>query len=696
MMGSDARSVAPPLEFLRALYGDEAPGYLALPTFEPTDVYWHKADDLAGLAAAALARDTANCYFNVGLQPVPLNGGKRGKAATVIGIPGAYLELDWAHAVHKKTHLPPEREAALALLGEFALPPSIILDSGHGLHVWWLLPELWTWAPGDDKQRQDAHALVVAVQSAVQRLAKAHGWTDVDSTHDLARVLRLPGTHNYKDSPPTPVTILDWHPERRYRRAELHAAAETVPALLGSTPRHGGDAGQPTEPAAITPDERERLTEGLITASWPYPAADGTPTPSRHQYLLDLAGYLTGVLAVERVEAVLVRATEKANDRDFLDKREWRGEIHRAVTDTARKRQADEPFRGWYKLAETFGGLAMLLSALWTPAGTTGAIPAPGFHGQGQCVPAACLEAERATAAALRLELAAATQEVHELKRQQPAQYAERMARAIVTLESDPTTRGNVAVLTEILAERTRHGDARIPWCNKTRAQQLGWNKNVNRMGALVHRARDAGLVTLHERPRGTRAQGDFRTEQSLDVAADMPTDLADALLHCHQRLKAPKVPRKLAERKAQAPCACNADRCACHPDAPLIPVVARYCNECHAEVTAPHAHVARQAAQRRVLPAVAFRRVPPVSTPDFREYTNLTTYTPDFREYSAGSPPAAPPREYPDPAGEQRISDVLASLDALDQDPEYQKLSAAAATARRLEVLARAQQEVA
>ena len=73
------------------------------------------------------------------------------------------------------------------------------------------------------EDRQAAYHLLHRLQATIQAVAKLHGW-DVDSTFDLARVLRLPGTYNRKvPDDPKPVEIIEAHEDRRYNPSDLRA-----------------------------------------------------------------------------------------------------------------------------------------------------------------------------------------------------------------------------------------------------------------------------------------------------------------------------------------------------------------------------------------------------------------------------------------------------------------------------------------
>jgi hypothetical protein len=68
--------------------------------------------------------------------------------------------------------------------------PQIVVDSGSGYHVYWLLDRSYPFAEAQTVMRD-----IAAV-------------TGGDNVHDKARILRLPGTLNHKHTPPKPVRLL--------------------------------------------------------------------------------------------------------------------------------------------------------------------------------------------------------------------------------------------------------------------------------------------------------------------------------------------------------------------------------------------------------------------------------------------------------------------------------------------------------
>lgn len=138
--------------------------------------------------------DSSDVYFGVGLlRQAPKRG--RGKLTDVAGIGGMWADIDVAGPGHLRTDLPPSFDDARSMIDDVGPRPSVIVDSGHGMHVYWLFPEPWLF--DDDKERKDAGQFSAHWWATVAAVAARRGWR-VDPAHDLTRVLRLPGTFNRK------------------------------------------------------------------------------------------------------------------------------------------------------------------------------------------------------------------------------------------------------------------------------------------------------------------------------------------------------------------------------------------------------------------------------------------------------------------------------------------------------------------
>jgi hypothetical protein len=172
---------------------------------------WVRLDTPAGTGLIAdRARDLADTnrdvYVAVSLAQYPGMHDTRIKSDTAAGIVGLWADIDIADPdVHKKWNLPPSLDDAMKLLHAASLEPTIIVHSGHGLQAWWLFKEFWAFDDAD--ARAEAAGLAQRWNTTLQVRAAEQSWV-VDSTFDLARVMRVPGTMNRKGSPVVPVTML--------------------------------------------------------------------------------------------------------------------------------------------------------------------------------------------------------------------------------------------------------------------------------------------------------------------------------------------------------------------------------------------------------------------------------------------------------------------------------------------------------
>jgi hypothetical protein len=137
-----------------------------------------------------LPDDKQDWYFGVHpTDEVPENAGhSRSRKDTVSAINclfGEFDEKDWQSAGECRAHV-----------ASLKPTPSVIVRSGGGLHVYWLLDKPFKLSNDDDRERADH------VQKAWVALVKSD-----PGAKDLARVLRVPGTSNFKYDPSRPVEI---------------------------------------------------------------------------------------------------------------------------------------------------------------------------------------------------------------------------------------------------------------------------------------------------------------------------------------------------------------------------------------------------------------------------------------------------------------------------------------------------------
>jgi putative DNA primase/helicase len=108
-----------------------------------------------------------------------------------------HAEIDYGKVGHKKETEFASREEALDAINDFHLIPSIVIHSGGGFHCYWVLNHpVWV-------QDYGIPALEKINKALCQSLRGDTG------THDISRVLRVPGTFNFKEPEnPRPVEII--------------------------------------------------------------------------------------------------------------------------------------------------------------------------------------------------------------------------------------------------------------------------------------------------------------------------------------------------------------------------------------------------------------------------------------------------------------------------------------------------------
>ena len=185
------------LDFLTNVFGEDEieDGYFAIMTLPPgggkPDHKWF--NDVTRAAAYASDCDDLNTYFSMGLFPA--NAGRR--MENVRGMACFGIDVDIKGEAHKRDNLCDSQEGAIELLNT-AIPgclPTIIINSGHGVQGFFVFKEPLMFEDMDD--RRAAYATAAALHRTFAIQAGKKGW-HIDSTFDLSRVMRLPGTFNNK------------------------------------------------------------------------------------------------------------------------------------------------------------------------------------------------------------------------------------------------------------------------------------------------------------------------------------------------------------------------------------------------------------------------------------------------------------------------------------------------------------------
>jgi hypothetical protein len=126
-----------------------------------------------------------------------------------------------------------------------------VIFTGNGVHVYWLLKELEIFE--DASEREQTHRTVWRWQTLLCQMASAaHGWR-LDRLADLARVLRPPGTHNFKDRKAPKEVVVYSQSERRYNLSEFNDLADRMGIPESDAPEasSAGDSAASSAPRAL-------------------------------------------------------------------------------------------------------------------------------------------------------------------------------------------------------------------------------------------------------------------------------------------------------------------------------------------------------------------------------------------------------------------------------------------------------------
>lgn len=235
---------------MSSLYEYIDPGlHLYLWTIPGRKTHPFPAGELQAMVAAAGQLSAAHdVYFGLGATAQPLPPNERAKAdSSVAAIPGLWIDIDVRHPVaHSAQNLPPDVPAAMGLLPA-ELPPSIIVWSGYGIHVYWLFREPWIFDGPEERRR--AAKLLKSLQAVIKNSAACSGWK-LDTTSDLARVMRVPGTLNRK-LPDSPVMAQVMESsDVRYNPTEIEdvlSGLQPATETPAAAPRSGSFERRPTD-----------------------------------------------------------------------------------------------------------------------------------------------------------------------------------------------------------------------------------------------------------------------------------------------------------------------------------------------------------------------------------------------------------------------------------------------------------------
>ena len=183
------------IEFLRGLLSDSG-HYCVFAAKGDTRIqkFYDTIED-AERATRKFIADGLNTYFALSTFKEPtVDAGRKG--ANAHELKAFFLDLDCGPAYEY-----PTQEAAVAAVRAFckqlSLPKPLMVNSGRGVHVYWPLTEALSakqWAVEADRLKRSCADNGLLADPAV--------------TADVVRILRMPGSKNYKEDPPKPVEVL--------------------------------------------------------------------------------------------------------------------------------------------------------------------------------------------------------------------------------------------------------------------------------------------------------------------------------------------------------------------------------------------------------------------------------------------------------------------------------------------------------
>ena len=137
-------------------------------------------------------------FYGVCLTDNPMPEKCRAKQHDISLQPSIWVDIDVQGGLHSGKNYPESIETAISFL---PFQPSVIVNSGYGIHAYYCFSKILVIG---EHNRDEAELRNKKLISIVRHNAGVYD-TAVDSVQDLSRIMRIPGTFNYKlgfDNPP--------------------------------------------------------------------------------------------------------------------------------------------------------------------------------------------------------------------------------------------------------------------------------------------------------------------------------------------------------------------------------------------------------------------------------------------------------------------------------------------------------------
>jgi hypothetical protein len=209
------------LNFLQAVCG-QGNGYLSISYTMDSHLKSLRSEFIDAADIAAIEKHLASLpigaqvVFNFArLAKKPTSG--RGKITDTHAFSVIGMDIDIADPNKPNKSLPEDIDVAITALETLQLPPSIYVNSGTGLHAYWVLEE--DMLVTDESDLKHAREFVANFYRGVVSNLPQYNF---DHTQDLARSFRMPGSTNLKDpSNPKIVSVREFHSHRVYSHDEI-------------------------------------------------------------------------------------------------------------------------------------------------------------------------------------------------------------------------------------------------------------------------------------------------------------------------------------------------------------------------------------------------------------------------------------------------------------------------------------------
>ena len=159
--------------------------------------------DYGNIPAAldVLEQNQYNAWFEINPSNFNRPTG-RSNADDISRLTALYADLDYKTKPNGMSSLPEAMEVVEALSSIIGYQPSAIVYTGGGIHPYWPILD----GEINDVNRADMMKRLKRWGALVKLTAASHGG-DADSVYDLPRILRVPGSLNWKEAAPRPTSI---------------------------------------------------------------------------------------------------------------------------------------------------------------------------------------------------------------------------------------------------------------------------------------------------------------------------------------------------------------------------------------------------------------------------------------------------------------------------------------------------------